>query len=742
MMLASLILSSLLNVFPVLDTLRIPCVLVEFMDVKFEDEGSRDYFDALLNEEGYSEGIATGSVRDYFRDNSLGAFTPVFDVYGPVKLSRYRAYYGRDVIVDGVRADAAADRALAEACIALDPEVDFSIYDRDGDGVMDMVLYIYAGYDQSQGGPQDAIWAHHWNMSESASPDLKEVILDGVRLDSYFCSAQFRGREGKELAGIGLISHEFGHALGLPDFYDQVADGGKTAADVGVFALMCYGSGNNFGFTPPYLCAEERIMLGWMAPENLQELQPGRQILQSVKNNTAYIIPTETEGECFILEYRDSKGWDSPLPEGLVVYHQDRSEEFSYRWDNWKVPGSGINDNAGHPCFYIVPSYPENREAGNLVFPGLSGALAIEPVAWNGEPSACQITNIELTPDGVSVYAQFDCGFNINGYVRDAYGEPVEGASLLLEEAVQAVSDQDGHYFIPLEEDIPSRPMVLMVSAQGYRPFTTSVSMGGSRVISVPVTLRRESEGEESTLSKYNSKLRQGYFNKSGIGAVRFTPTELAPYAGNVIKEIVFYPYLLTSYGGEIYVTVDIGPQRVLTKLVEMPSYGLYFKNSVDIEEEGIVIPEGEYVYIGYGSKTSEDSFYLGTVYPGEKQNSYWSPFSLTRSTWSPLYVERADITMNLMLQAQVTEQIGAEDLSELGYTYINPGKGAWLPGETFTLELIRPNNASKASVKWFFDGEAVKGSVVLESGYHVLEAVLEHDSGVTERIRKEFNLR
>lgn len=745
MTIAAIILSAILSVIPARDTLRIPCVMVEFMDVKFSGNGTREYFDTILNEEGYSEGIATGSVRDYFRDNSLGAFTPVFDVMGPVTLSKYRAYYGRDVIVDGVRADASADRAIAEACQFLDPDVDFSVYDKDSDGILDMILYIYAGHDQSQGGPQDAIWSHNWNMSESVVPELKNVVLDGLRMETYFCSSELRGKEGSDLSGIGVISHEFGHALGLPDFYNQVASSGASVPDVGEYALMCYGMRNNFGFTPPYLTSEERIMLGWMERGELQELQPGKQILQAVKNNTAYIIPTETEGESFILEYRDSKGWDASLPEGLVVYHRDSSATYAQRWENWKTPGSGINDNDSHPCFYIVPSYNGNRESGNLVFPGLSGAMALEPKTWKGTPSACQITCIELTPDGLSVYAQFNCGPNVNGYVRNSFGEPIEGASLLLLEGVETVSDSDGHFYLPVPEN-QTEPMSLRVSAPGYRDYVTSVSLMDSRVVSVPVTLRRESDAEETTLSKYNNKLRQGYYNKAGIGAVRFTPRELAPYAGNVIKEIVFYPYLLGSFSGEIYVTVDIGPRRVLTKLVEAPAYGLYFRNSIDVSEEGIVIPEGEYVYIGYGSANNGgNSFFIGTVYPGEKQNSYWSPFSLEQSSWRPLYVEKADITMNLMLQSTLSEKTGVADLGELGYAYINPGKGSpWEEGDTFELEIVRSENSEEPqSVTWFYDGEKVSGDkVVLLSGHHVLEAELEYMSGNTETLRKEFSVK
>ena len=114
----------------------------------------------------------------------------------------------------------------------------------------------------------------------------------------------------------------------------------------------------------------------------------------------------------------------------------------------------------------------------------------------------------------------------------------------------------------------------------------------------------------------------------------------------------------------------------------------------------------------------------------------------MEKSSWSPLYVERADITMNLMLEAQVQEQVGAGDLSALGYFYIGSGKGNWQEGDTFPLELVSPENGPDVAVTWLYDGKKVHGSITLEGGYHVLEAILEYDSGVSETIRKEFNIK
>ena len=718
-MIMSFILSCLISLTAVTGSPRIPCILLEFKDVRFDDNDSKEYFDNLFNGER--------GLKQYYSDNSLGTFVPEFDILGPVTLDKYRAFYGRDVLVDGVRADAAADQALAEACLLLDPDVDFSVYDKDGDGVVDMIMFVYAGHDQSQGGPFEAIWAHQWFVSKSVNQELVSMELDGVRLDSYCCGPQLSGADGKVLSGFGIFAHEFGHAIGLPDLYDMDTGDGHTAWDTAGYALMCYGTFNNGGFTPPYITALERMLLGWLQKEDLLQLQPGWQVLAPLSSNTAYYIPTGTDEEYFILEYRDSKGWDTPLPAGLAVYHVDRSEAYLPKWENWRDAGMGINDDYQHPCFYLLSSAPA-RESGNLVFPGLTRRLALEPSAWDGTPVNCQLTNIRLTDQGIGLYAQFDCGSNINGYVTNTYGDIVKNAVILLEENETTV-DEDGHFIIEVPEG-EYGPFTLKVSAPGYRDLTTVVSMDSQRVVSVPLTLKRESEGEDYTLVKYNSSLTRGYYNKAGTGAVKFSPADLASCAGSILKEIVFYPYILDSFEGEVFVTVDVGTERVLTRKVETLAYGAFFRNSIDVSDAAIVIPEGEDVYIGYGCADSGDGkFYLGTVYPGEEGNSYWSSFDMERSLWSPLYVPRAGLYMNLALQASAQEQAGAAEINVLGYSYIRLNGG--------TPELVTPENSRIKDVKWFLDGFPVSGAIVPQPGYHVLEAKIEYNSGVSETISK-----
>ena len=56
-------------------------ILVQFKDVKFASESTaqQDFYN-LLNQQNYSTNGGTGSARDFYRDNSGGAFEPIFDV--------------------------------------------------------------------------------------------------------------------------------------------------------------------------------------------------------------------------------------------------------------------------------------------------------------------------------------------------------------------------------------------------------------------------------------------------------------------------------------------------------------------------------------------------------------------------------------------------------------------------------------------------------------------------------------
>ena len=106
-------------------------VMAEFSDLSFKIDNPNQAFSDMLNQPGYSDNGANGSARDYYYDNSQGVFEPIFDVFGPIKLSQNMAYYGAN---DSSGNDKNPEQAVKEACQAIDNIVDFSNYDLDGDG--------------------------------------------------------------------------------------------------------------------------------------------------------------------------------------------------------------------------------------------------------------------------------------------------------------------------------------------------------------------------------------------------------------------------------------------------------------------------------------------------------------------------------------------------------------------------------------------------------------------------------
>lgn len=320
--------------FPLTGSPRSLVVLMGFTDQPFAQ--TKADFEALLNESGYSYNNATGSARDYFIASSDSVFSPIFDVYGPYTAEHDMAYYGAP---SGDSKDKDPYSLIAEACQRVhDAGINLKQYDTDNDGVLDNVFVFYAGNNQAEGASENTIWPHRGDLV------WKNITIDGVRLSSYACTSEYRGTD-KTRASIGTFCHEFGHVLGLPDFYDTTYDH-YTIAN---WDIMCSGSYNNKGNTPPTYASHERFFLGWLQPKQLTEA--GEYYLEPLTtSNSAYLIAAETHNmvgsspspkEYFLLEYRNRSGWETPsgsLPgTGMLVWHIDYSES---AWAN-NTPNNG-----------------------------------------------------------------------------------------------------------------------------------------------------------------------------------------------------------------------------------------------------------------------------------------------------------------------------------------------------------------------------------------------------------------
>lgn len=349
--------------FPLTGTPRSVAILVNFQDVRFEHT-LQDFYN-LLNESGYSENGATGSCRDYFIASSDSLFQPQFDVYGPYTVSKNMAYYGAE---EGDDHDRDPGLAFIEAAqLAVADGVDFTQYDTDNDGLIDNVFFYYAGNNQAEGASPNTIWPHASNLS------WRDIRLNGKLLASYACTSELRGSSSKTMCAIGTFCHEFGHVLGLPDFYDT----SYKQYTVGDWDIMCSGSYNNNSCTPPSYSSYERFFFGWLTPVQLQEAN--HYYLESLtESNTAYLIADRqhnlsgtnpSPSEFFLLENRQHTGWDTPyasLPgTGMVVWHIDYLASI---W-NSNTPNNGtplrmhLEEAGGHGSYSSAADpYPGARD--------------------------------------------------------------------------------------------------------------------------------------------------------------------------------------------------------------------------------------------------------------------------------------------------------------------------------------------------------------------------------------------
>ncbi len=332
--------------FPLQGSPRSLVILVSFSDVNFIVPNTNQAFTNLLNENNYSANGGTGSAADYFRDASNGVFTPSFDVVGPYTLPQTMAYYGEN---DAFGNDRNAVQMIVDACAAADNNgVDFSVYDTDNDGELDNVFIYYAGYNEAEGGGDDTVWPHRWRIVPGANYNgtVASITFDGKQLNDYACTSELKGNNGGDMCGIGTFVHEFGHVLGLPDFY---ATNGANHHTLSFWDVMDAGPYLNQGRTPPTYNAFERFSLGFLTPtlvNTTQELS----LNPLLTSNEAYLLSsTSTHNlnpnnpfprEFFMLENRQNTGWDEYLPgHGMLIYRVN----FSYQ--DWQSNSPNNNPN-------------------------------------------------------------------------------------------------------------------------------------------------------------------------------------------------------------------------------------------------------------------------------------------------------------------------------------------------------------------------------------------------------------
>ncbi|MDR0971335.1 MAG: M6 family metalloprotease domain-containing protein [Bacteroidales bacterium] len=384
-------------------------ILVEYSDLSFTF--SREQFENLFNQLNYTYNGATGSVRDYFNDNSYGKLDLQCTVLGPYTLANTQAFYGAP---SGQINDVNAKQMIIDACNAADNDIDFSTFDNDGNLTIDGVHVVYAGLGQHNGGGANAIWAHKGTLSPA-------LVLDGVRIINYSCACE--KSSSNQMSGVGVHIHEFGHVLGLPDYYDTDYEENGVSHTFGKLDVMDDGSYNNNEKTPPLYNSYSKILLGWATPYIIDSnMLMDITAIPTTDSALVFQINTPTENEYFLFENMkftkwnaythssiiNANNWGNQNFNGIVGIHVDRTNNAT-GWNS-----NCVNCNPSHNAVLLMSadgnylgssngSQWSYSSMTNMLYPGTSSITQLNDnndnnqsnlLSWNSSPSNVSLSEI------------------------------------------------------------------------------------------------------------------------------------------------------------------------------------------------------------------------------------------------------------------------------------------------------------------------------------------------------------
>jgi len=285
-------------------------------------------------------GMKHGELNNYYNEISYGKF----------KFKKARESYGaRDGIItvtlnQNLYDDYSYgqyDNIAKDALRLANPYIDFSKYDKNGNGKISRkelsILFINAGGENAEN-VHPGVWAHSKGIGDHWYSKYK---LDEMRVinEDYDGSFAVVGEKypNNILANIGLIAHELGHAIfRLIDLYDF----DLSSAGIGNFGLMSYGSygrvyGESEGMTPTHMIGWSKIKCGFVTPTIIDSSISNLAISDTTSvDYNLYKIPSGNSNEYFLLENRNSAGYDKGLNVlngvgyfngGLLISHIDEN---------------------------------------------------------------------------------------------------------------------------------------------------------------------------------------------------------------------------------------------------------------------------------------------------------------------------------------------------------------------------------------------------------------------------------
>lgn len=374
-------------------------ILVDFADQPATGLYNEAEFDEML----FSTGVfPTGSMKDFYDENSYGNFQLQGDVVGWLRMPQPYSYYCNQDGVPGTSDDYGfgsypnnAARLYEDAIAAADPLVDFGQY-ANGRTRVEGVFVVHSGPGAESTGNASDIWSH---KSSRVVP-----TNDGISVGTYTMEPELLYGQ---MSTMGVFAHEFGHSLDLPDLYDT----DYSSRGVGRWCLMAGGSWNDTGRTPAHYSAWCKKFLGWVTSTELTADEAGKLLPPADANAVHWRFRGggHAAGEYFLLENRRRAGFDAALPgEGLLLWHVDG--QISGNSNESCGPG------ASHPKVRLVQAdglcdleNDVDSGDGGDPFPGSSGATSVGTLgdpstqAYSGQKSGLRLDNIAAVGNDISV---------------------------------------------------------------------------------------------------------------------------------------------------------------------------------------------------------------------------------------------------------------------------------------------------------------------------------------------------
>ncbi|MEL1235478.1 MAG: M6 family metalloprotease domain-containing protein [Candidatus Neomarinimicrobiota bacterium] len=400
------------------DTFHVPLLLVEFPDANAIY--SPEEIDMVMNQEGYTHlnNENSGSFRDFYQEISYGNFLPIAEVSDWFMASNGHDYYSYNNGYQRVR------ELIRTAVDDLeDAGFDWSVFDNDNDGYVDALNVIHQGPGAEEGDYSN-IWSHKSSLGNLA------VSYDGVIISSYNISPEI---QNGNLVAIGVLAHEFGHALGLPDLYDT----DYSSSGSGKLALMAsgsWGTSNNSPWYPATMIGWCKEQLGWVDVVEINDDLDAVSIEQTYSSNIVYRVNhSQVEEEYWLIENRQKIGSDTLMPTpGLTIWHINdnmaegwavNNDEPYYGVGLEQADGMNALENGGPSNGGdVYPGDTNNREFSNSSSPNTSSLY--------GEPSMLRIDNISDPGEFMTFDVEYNEVILAEAFIRDGNGNAYGQGSL------------------------------------------------------------------------------------------------------------------------------------------------------------------------------------------------------------------------------------------------------------------------------------------------------------------------